>query len=103
VTRRMIVQYSGVVQDFNPVHYDDDFAKKAGLPSAIAQGPLTVTLLLDALVAQHGEHSIGKLSVRLKTPVLPGDQLHVSCDAQGKLSAKVGDREVLAGNLTLKD
>jgi hypothetical protein len=103
VTRRMIVQYSGVVQDFNPVHYDDEFAKKAGLPSAIAQGPLTVTLLLDALLAQHGTDAIGKLSVRLKTPVFPGDQVHVTCDEQGKLSAKVGDREVLSGNLTLKD
>jgi len=54
-------------------------------------------------LAQHGTDAIGKLSVRLKTPVFPGDQVHVTCDEQGKLSAKVGDREVLSGNLTLKD
>jgi acyl dehydratase len=103
VTRRAIVQYSGVVQDFNPVHYDDEFARKSGLPGAIAQGPLTVTLVLDALIAQHGADQIGKLSVRLKAPVLPGDQLHLVCDEQGKLSTRVGEREVLAGSFSVKE
>lgn len=103
VTRRMIVQYAGIVQDFNPVHYDDEFAKKAGLPTVIAQGPLTVTLMLDALVAQYGADEIAALSVRLKSPVLPGDQLHVRCDEAGKLSCQVGQREVITGQLTLKD
>jgi acyl dehydratase len=103
VTRRMIVQYSGVVQDFNPVHYDDEFARKAGLPSIIAQGPLTVTLVLDALVAQGYGDEIARLSVRLKAPVVPGDALHLVCDAQGNLSTQAGGREVLAGVVELKD
>ncbi len=103
VTRRMIVQYSGVVQDFNPVHYDDEFAKKAGLQSAIAQGPLTTLLVLDSLVAEHGADGIASLSVRLKSPIFPGDNLHLGCDEQGKLSAKVNDKEVLTGSLLLKD
>jgi acyl dehydratase len=103
VTRRAIVQYSGVVQDFNPVHYDDEFARKSGLPGAIAQGPLTLTLVLDALVAQFGADQIASLGVRLKAPVLPGDQLQLVSDEEGRLSAQVGGREVLSGTVKLKE
>jgi acyl dehydratase len=103
VSRRAIVQYAGVVQDFNPVHYDDEFARKAGLPGVIAQGPLTVTLVLDALVALHGAQNIAGIKARLKAPVVPGDQLHLKSDEQGALSVSVGGREVLAGTVLLKD
>lgn len=103
VSRRAIVQYAGIVQDFNPVHYDDEFARKSGLPGAIAQGPLTLTLVLDALVAQHGVDNIAGITVRLKAPVVPQDQLHLSGDADGNLSAKVAGREVLSGSVRLKD
>ena len=102
VSRRAIVQYAGIVQDFNPVHYDDEFARKAGLPGVIAQGPLTLTLVLDALVASHGADNIAGIKVRLKAPVQPGDQLHLVSDAQGNLSAKVAEREVLSGSVQLR-
>ncbi|MES2974728.1 MAG: MaoC family dehydratase [Pseudomonadota bacterium] len=103
VSRRAIVQYAGIVQDFNPVHYDDEFAKKSGLPGAIAQGPLTLTLVLDALVAQHGADNIAGIKVRLKAPVVPQDQLHLAGDADGNISASVAGKEVLSGSLKLKD
>ncbi|MGH8831980.1 MAG: MaoC family dehydratase [Polaromonas sp.] len=103
VSRRAIVQYAGIVQDFNPVHYDDEFARKSGLPGAIAQGPLTLTLVLDALVAKHGADNIASIKVRLKAPVVPADQLHLTSDAEGNLSASVAGKEVLSGTVQLKD
>lgn len=103
VSRRAIVQYAGIVQDFNPVHYDDEFARKSGLPGAIAQGPLTLTLVLDALVAKHGADNIAGIKARLKAPVVPADQLHLAVDAQGDLSARVEGKEVLSGTVQLKD
>lgn len=102
VTRKMMVQFAGAVQDFNPVHYDDDFAKNLGLPSAIAQGPLTVLLALDALVAEHGADNVAEIQTRLKQPVFPGDHLNVRCDEKGALSVRAGDREVLAGSFRLQ-
>ena len=102
MTRRAIVQYAGIVQDFNPVHYDDEFARKSGLPGVIAQGPLTLTLVLDALVAKHGADNIAGIKARLKAPVVPGDQLQLSSDTQGNLSVKVAGKEVLSGSLALK-
>jgi acyl dehydratase len=95
-----IVRFSGAVQDFNPIHYDDAFAKAAGLPGVIAQGPLTYLLALDALVAANGVGGIGSFAVRLKAPVQPGATLSVSCTADGKVSLKAGDAEALAGTVT---
>ena len=103
VSRRTIVQYAGIVQDFNPVHFDDEFARQSGLPGVIAQGPLTLTLVLDALVAQHGADNIAGIKARLKAPVVPGAQLHLAVDAQGNLSVQVGGKEVLSGSVKLKD
>jgi acyl dehydratase len=102
MTRRTIVRYAGAVQDFNPVHYDDEFAKKMGLPAIIAQGPLTVTLLLDAAVAAAGAGNVTGIKARLKAPVFPGDQLHLKCDAEGTFSASVGGKEVVSGSVSVK-
>lgn len=100
VTLEQIVRFAGAVGDFNPIHYDDAFARSAGLPGVIAQGPLTYLLALDALVAANGVDRIGSFAVRLKAPVLPGSQLSVSCGADGKVSLKAGEAEALSGTAT---
>lgn len=74
VTRTRMARYASAVQDFNPVHFDDDFAANAGLPSVIVQGPLTVALLLDAVLPPKHRGS-GSVQARLKAPVFPGEQL----------------------------
>ena len=98
-----IVRFSGAVQDFNPIHYDEAFAKAAGLPGVIAQGPLTYLLALDALVAANGVGRIGAFAVRLKAPVQPGSMLSLSCSADGKVSLKAGDAEALTGTVTASE
>lgn len=41
ISRVQIARYAGAVDDFNPMHVDEEFAKAAGMPSVIAHGPLT--------------------------------------------------------------
>ena len=77
ITRVQIARYAGAVGDFNPVHLDDEFAKSAGLPSVIAHGPLTLTLVIDAIVAQLGADRLKSFDARLRAPVFPGDTLRV--------------------------
>jgi acyl dehydratase len=95
-----IVRFSGAVQDFNPIHYDEAFAKAAGLPGVIAQGPLTYLLALDALVAANGVDRLTSFAVRLKAPVQPGAALSVSCSIDGKVVLKAGAAEALVGTAT---
>lgn len=77
VSRVQISRYAGAVNDYNPVHVDEEFAKAAGLPSVIAHGPLTIALALDAVVAQLGPDVLRSATARLSAPVFPGDELTV--------------------------
>ena len=64
ITRAQINEYAAAVDDFNPVHVDEEFAIGAGLPSVIAHGPLTVALALDAVVAQIGPDALRSATAR---------------------------------------
>lgn len=83
ITRVQIARFAGAVGDFNPVHLDDEFAQAAGLPSAIAHGPLTLTLVIDALVAQVGASAIRSFDAKLRAPVFPGDHLEIVPNGDG--------------------
>lgn len=75
VTRVQIARYAAAVEDFNPIHVDEEFARAAGMPSVIAHGPLTVALVLDMLVGQLGTDALARLDARLTAPVFPGDRI----------------------------
>jgi acyl dehydratase len=44
VTRDMLIRYAGASLDFNPIHWNERFAKDVGLPDIIAHGMLTMAL-----------------------------------------------------------
>jgi acyl dehydratase len=92
-----IVRFAGAVQDFNPIHYDDAFARAAGLPGVIAQGPLTFLVALDALL-EHGDGAaINGFRARFKAPVTPKAPLALVCDDTGRVSLTAAGVEALAG------
>jgi acyl dehydratase len=94
VTRVQIARYAGAVGDFNPIHLDDDFAAKAGLPSVIAHGPLTLALILDLVVGQLGPEALVSFDARLRAPVFPGDELTVMPSDGGVEVRNAGDSVV---------
>jgi acyl dehydratase len=48
LSRGDLVNYSGVAGDANPIHWDEDIAKLAGLPDVIAHGMLTWVWVPDS-------------------------------------------------------
>ncbi|WP_410656637.1 MaoC/PaaZ C-terminal domain-containing protein [Amycolatopsis sp. lyj-112] len=44
ITREQLVRYAGASLDFNPIHWNEPFAKNVGLPDVIAHGMLTMAL-----------------------------------------------------------
>ena len=102
VTRGRIVRFAGAIGDFNPIHYDDEFARKAGMPSAIAHGPLVFALALDGLVRKFGGANIEAFKVRLKAPVVAGDTLALRCDEHGAVAVSSASAEVLSGVVEIK-
>jgi len=85
-TTRQLVQYAGASGDFNPLHYDKDFAQQSqGLPSVILHGALKNAFLGQLVTDWMGEGgTLRKLSVQYRGMDVPGDTL--TC--KGKVTHK---------------
>jgi len=80
ITQANINLYAKASQDFNPIHIDEDFAKKTPLGGTIAHGMLILAYVSQMMSAAFGRSWLagGKLNVRFKTPARPGDTIVVS-------------------------
>ncbi len=80
VTQQNINLYAEASHDFNPIHVDEDFAKKTPLGGTIAHGMLILAYVSQMMSAAFGRSWLagGKLKVRFKTPAHPGDTITVS-------------------------
>lgn len=95
VSREQILRYAGAVQDFNPMHIDEEFAQAAGMPSVIAHGPLTAAIVLDLIVGQIGVNGLAAAEVRFRAPVFPGDELSIVA-TDGGVDVRKADGSVAA-------
>ena len=72
VDRAQLVQYAGASGDFNPIHWNDDFAKMVGLPGVISHGMFTMGLVARMLGDWAGDPGVvRKLSVQFRKEVRP--------------------------------
>ncbi len=80
VTQENINLYAEASRDFNPIHIDEDFAKKTPLGGTIAHGMLILAYVSQMMTAAFGSSWLagGKLNVRFKMPARPGDTITVS-------------------------
>src|SRR5882762_2374426 len=94
VDRVSIARYAAASGDFNPLHLDDDHARRNGMPGVIAHGLLTFgwvgQFLTDYCDGDPGR--IRSMRVRFLKPVLPGDQIEV----RGTIAEEASDTTVLA-------
>ncbi len=75
-TTRQLVMWAGASGDFNPIHYDKDFALSRGLPGVVVHGQLTGCFLGQMLTDWIGEKgSLRKLSLGYKGMNFPGETL----------------------------
>ena len=72
--------YAEASQDFNPIHIDEEFAKKTPLGGTIAHGMLILAYVSQMMTAAFGRSWLtgGKLNVRFRNPARPGDTITVS-------------------------
>lgn len=77
ITQEVIERYAEASGDFNPIHIDPEFARRAGLGGTIAHGMLTLAYLSQMLMEFFGEGWVqgGHLSVTFLAPVRPGDRI----------------------------
>ena len=96
------VRYASVVGDFNPIHYDLDFAKKLKMPAVVAQGPLVLLLALDAIAAEGRLGEVRRVAARITGPVFPDAELTVEGRDDGSIQITDKDRTVLTGVIETK-
>ncbi len=95
ITREQLKQYAQASGDFNPIHLDEDVAKKVGLPGIIAHGMLIAAHIAErAKNFVQGESSLQGFELiqfqsRFKAMVLLGDT-----PSLGGVVKAVSDQEV---------
>ncbi len=71
LSRGDLVNYAGVAGDANPIHWDEDIAKLAGLPDVIAHGMLTMGLGAGFVSDWSGDPgAVTRYAVRLSQPAV---------------------------------
>jgi acyl dehydratase len=98
MTPQMFVRYSGASGDLNPMHYDADFARKAGYPSVFSQGMHQAALLSTFATDWLGPQYLRRFLVRFRDQVWPNDIL--TCRGVITEVKRVGDRQLVMADLT---
>ena len=80
VTQQNINLYAEASRDFNPVHINEEFARKTSLGGTIAHGMLILAYVSEMMTVAFGKKWLtgGKLDVRFKAPARPGETITVS-------------------------
>ncbi|WP_372671278.1 MaoC family dehydratase [Amycolatopsis kentuckyensis] len=89
VTRDQLVRYAGASLDFNPIHWNEAFAKEVGLPDVIAHGMLTMALAGRVVTDWLGDPArLIDLSARFTRPVVvPNTPEGALVEFSGKVGA----------------
>jgi acyl dehydratase len=76
VTREDVRRYADVSGDGNPLHQDDEVARRAGFPGIIAHGMFTLGHLASCLVNWTGDPAaVMRLRASFRSPVVMGDTI----------------------------
>ena len=96
VTRATLVRYAGASGDFNPIHWNEKFAKEVGLPDVIAHGMFTMAEAIRVVTDWAGDPgAVVEYGVRFTKPVVvPNDDQGATIEVSGKVAAKLDDNKV---------
>jgi len=93
VTQQNINLYAQASQDFNPVHIDEEFARKTPLGGTVAHGMLILEYVSQMMTNAFGRKWLtgGRLNVRFKDAARPGNTISIT----GKVSKiETNDRQI---------
>jgi acyl dehydratase len=104
VTRKDLVRYAGAALDFNPIHWNEQFARDVGLPDVIAHGMLTMAFAGRVLTRAVPDPSrILEYGVRFTRPVVvPNDDVGATVELSAKVRAVNADDGTAKIDITAK-
>ena len=90
--RRDFVRYAGASGDFNPIHYDEPYARASGNPAVFGQGMFTAGVAAHAVSDWLGVGSVRSCDVRFRSRVWPGYTLTTTVEATDVEHVDAGER-----------
>ncbi|MFF3564504.1 MaoC family dehydratase [Streptomyces sp. NPDC002574] len=95
VNRATLVRYAGASGDFNPIHWNERFAKEVGLPDVIAHGMFTMASAIRVVTDWAGDPgAVVDYGVRFTKPVVvPDGDEGALIEVSAKVAAKLDDEE----------
>jgi acyl dehydratase len=84
LTRADFVRYQGAAGDFNPIHYDEEFARTAGFPTVLAVGMLQAGVLATYVTDWLGAANVRRFAVQFREQAWPGDVLTYAATVAGR-------------------
>ncbi|MEW1693485.1 MaoC family dehydratase [Streptomyces sp. NPDC091265] len=105
VTRATLVQYAGASGDFNPIHWNEKFAREVGLPDVIAHGMFTMAEAIRVVTDWAGDPgAVVEYGVRFTKPVVvPNDDKGTLIEVSGKVAVLLDDRRVRVDLTVMSD
>ena len=88
VVRADLVRYAGASGDFNPIHWNERFAKSVGLPDVIAHGMFTMATAIRVVTDWAGDPgAVLEYGVRFTRPVVVPDPGNATITVSGTVRA----------------
>lgn len=107
VTRQDLVKYAGASGDFNPIHWNADFAQGVGLPGVIAHGMFTMGAAVQLVTDWVGDPTaVVDYQTRFTKPVIVEDTTAAGTsgaviEVTGKIGAIDLDNSTVRVDLTV--
>jgi acyl dehydratase len=97
VQRINLVMYCGASGDFNPIHWNERFAKLVGLPDVIAHGMFTMAEAARVVTDWAGDAgAVEEYKVRFSKPVVvPDDDKGATLTVGGRVEEKLDGNRVV--------
>ena len=97
INRTHFVRYAGASGDLNPIHHDQGYAEKAGLPTVFGLGMFTAGVLSRVVTGWFGPESIRRYQVRFATRLWPDDTIR----CRGRITRVYEEGDVIHADLEL--
>jgi acyl dehydratase len=96
VGRLNLVMYAGASGDFNPIHWNESFAKMVGLPDVISHGMFTMAKIGQYVTDWAGDPgAVKRFKTRFTSPVVVPNDTGNTVTVRGTVTRKLGDNRVL--------
>lgn len=103
-SRYDLVRYAAATRDFNPLHWDHDFAVDSGLPGTVVHGLLMYAWMVQCASVAGGGREVTSAKIRFRAALHPSQQATITSSVSGDsvaVSLTCDDAQLVTGTVSL--